>query len=143
MITLQKQGEYTLSETKQHVKVLSLDGKGYAWIYPRNIGEILVTTLKDNPSNNILSAGRYRIYDVVDEPDLTDLEHLELQYGQNLWQGYLLLTGLPTGTKKRVRIIPTDQIITGNPLFQAHLSLASLLEQPLSQPEQAHAGATL
>jgi len=58
--------------------------------------------------------GNYRIYDVDDESNLTDLQHLELQAGRDVWQSYLLLTGLPDDHKKRSRIIPTGETITGN-----------------------------
>jgi hypothetical protein len=36
---------------------------------------------------------------------------LELSVGGGQWQGYLLLTGLPTAKKIRSRIEPTDEII--------------------------------
>jgi len=60
----------------------------------------------------MLSLGQFRLYDVKDEPKLTDLIHLELFVGGGLWQGYLLPTGLPTDKDKRNRIIPTDELIT-------------------------------
>jgi hypothetical protein len=52
------------------------------------------------------------MYDVKDESTLTDLVHLELHAGIGIWQGYLLPTGLPAGSKIRNRIIPTKEIIT-------------------------------
>jgi hypothetical protein len=38
--------------------------------------------------------------------------HLELSIGKGQWQGYLLLTGLPTNKKRRNRIIPTKEVIS-------------------------------
>lgn len=113
MIQLIKEGKYTLIETKNQTKILSLDkSKVYAWVYAENIGEMLITTHTAHKTDQILAIGVYRMYDVEDEPKLTDLIHLELFVGDGKWQGYLLTNGLPTDKKKRTRIIPTDEIIT-------------------------------
>lgn len=119
MITLLKSGTYKLIETKDNTKILYLDNNAYAWVEPPSIGEMLVATVKPHRTDCALSMGNYNLYDVDDEPYLTDLQHLELEYGKNAWQGYLLTTGLPDKIKKRVRIIPTSQIITGNPRFSS------------------------
>ena len=112
MISLQKSGSYSLIETKHNTKVLYLDGAIFAWIEPPDIGEILVTSHKIHKTDCVLSIGDYRLYDVEDEPHLSDQIHLELEVGRNRWQGYLLLSGLPDSNKKRGRIIPTKEVIT-------------------------------
>ncbi len=113
MIQLVKHGTYTLIETKMQTKILTLDEKeSYAWVNANEIGEILVTTHKPHEADNILAVGKYRLYEVKDESDLTDLMHLELFVGGGMWQGYLLATGFPTDEKKRSRIIPTKETIT-------------------------------
>ncbi len=114
MITLYRQGNYQLFETNHNIKILKLNDQSYAWPYVKNIGEILVLSeTKFDPVNcHRITSGRYRLYKVRGEPTLTDLQHLELSVGGGLWQGYLLLTGLPTHSKQRSRIIPTDEIIT-------------------------------
>ncbi len=117
MITFIKSGDYQLIETKKHTKVLSLDTDTYAWVEPPRIGEILVVSHTSHPTDCVLSIGKYHLLAVDDEPELADTLHLELEVGQNTWQGYLLLTGLPDDTKKRARIVPTREIITGNPNF--------------------------
>ena len=114
MITSLRQGFYKLIETKRHTKVLYLDNDTYAWVEPANIGEILVSSHRTHKADCILSMGHYHLYDVVDEPAFSDQMHLELEAGKNVWQGYLLLTGLPDRHKKRARIIPTQETITGN-----------------------------
>lgn len=86
----------------------------YAWVKPANIGEILVATHKVHKTDYILSMGSYTLYKVEDEPHLSDHTHLELEVGQGTWQGYLLLTGLPTDSHIRGRIIPTNETITAN-----------------------------
>lgn len=113
MIQLIQKGKYNLVESKNQTKILSMDGrKTFAWVNAKNIGEILVTTHRPFTTDCILAHGSYRLYDVDDEPDFVDKNHLELFVGEGIWQGYLLPTGLPTQKKKRNRIIPTNDIIT-------------------------------
>lgn len=117
MITLQRSGVYKLIETKHHTKILALDSDIFAWLEPTGIGEILVASYKKHKVDCILSIGRYNLYDVENEPYLSDQQHLELDVGMNHWQGYLLLTGLPGGDRKRSRIVPTSEVITHNSVF--------------------------
>lgn len=116
MIKLTEQGTYRLIETARHIKILVLSEdekrKVFVWINAAPIGEILVASHKPHKIDHILAIGKYRIYEVKDEPQLTDLIHLELFVGDGIWQGYLLPTGLPGNEKKRNRIIPTKEIIT-------------------------------
>jgi hypothetical protein len=123
MVTLHRSGLYKLIETKHHTKVLYLDNDVYAWVEPINIGEIVVTSHKVHKTDCVLSFGHYRLYDVDDEPNLSDQLHLELEIGKNKWQGYLLLTGLPDEYKKRGRIIQTYEIIAGNPRYKKRIDL--------------------
>lgn len=112
MIKVMREGSYKLIETKAHTKILSLDGRDYAWINAGDIGEILVSTYKPYETDCVLAIGKFRIYDVKGESNLTDLLHLELFVGFGHWQGYLLTTGLPTEGAIRKRIIPTPELIT-------------------------------
>lgn len=115
MISLLRSGVYKLVETKHHTKILSFDSAVFAWLEPAGIGEILVASYKKHKADCVLSVGRYNLYDVDDEPHLSDQQHLELDAGMDNWQGYLLPTGLPDSSKKRSRIIPTGEVITHNP----------------------------
>lgn len=113
MVRLLNQGHYTLSETKHQTKILTLDNeKIFAWVDAQGIGEILVSSHGTHHTDSILAIGKYRLYEVEDEPELTDLLHLELFVGSGKWQGYLLPTGLPNEKDTRNRIIPTTEIIT-------------------------------
>ena len=114
MISMFRRGTYKLIETKSQTKILYLDTEAYAWVEPAGIGEILVHSHNSHKTDCVLSIGDYCIYDVVDEPELSDQQHLELEVGHKTWQGYLLLTGLPTDKKLRGRIIPTTEVITEN-----------------------------
>lgn len=127
MITLKRSGRYKLIETKKHTKVLYIDNDIYAWVEPVHIGEILVVSHKVHKTDCVLSIGEYCLYEVEDEPQLSDNPHLELEVGNGVWQGYLLLTGLPDAHKKRGRIIPTVEIINGNPRFAGRKDLISTL----------------
>lgn len=121
MITTLQKGKYSIVETKLRTKILYLDSQAFAWIHPQKIGEILVSSHHLAGSDTKVSQGDYILYDVKDEDYLVDLQHLELEYGFQSWQGYLLPTGLPHDEKKRSRIIPTDELITRMPFFRTHL----------------------
>ena len=112
MIRITQQGVYRLIETKGQTKILILEKDTFAWVSAEEIGEILIATHKSHTIDHFLAVGKYRIYEVEDEPGLTDLLHLEFHVGEGIWQGYLLPTGLPTKQKRRNRIIPTKEIIT-------------------------------
>ena len=112
-----KSGLYKLVETKSNTKILLIDDKTFAWIEPKT-GEILVFSHKVHLSDCVLAVGHYELYDIIDEPLLSDQLHLELEVGRASWQGYLLPTGFPDNRKHRSRIIPTHEIITGNPRYR-------------------------
>lgn len=112
MIKLIKKGKYSLIETRNDVKVLKLDKKTFVWIFTRSIGEMLVATHRGHRTDQKLAKGDYRLYEVKDEPKLTDTLHLELSIGEGDWQGYLLPTGFPKNKKTKSRIIPTNEIIS-------------------------------
>lgn len=118
MITLHRSGQYKLIETKANSKVLYLDNDVYAWVEPANIGEILVYSHKVHKTDCVLSMGAYKLYAVDDEPKLSDQVHLELEVGEDHWQGYLLLSGLPDDHHKRGRIISTNETITTDPQYE-------------------------
>lgn len=59
----------------------------------------------------ILAQGKFKLFDVVNEPHLIDLPHLQLSLDGKKWQGYLLLNGLPTIKTSKRRIVHTDEII--------------------------------
>jgi hypothetical protein len=114
MIKTLDKGTYLLVRTKDHKTLLYLGEQSYLWNYAPKIGELLTFTKHEHQTDFVLARGDYRISKVKDEPDLVDLEHLELSLGKGTWQGYLLLTGLPTVKKIRSRIVPTGEIITSH-----------------------------
>jgi hypothetical protein len=113
MIKLLENGNYLLAESPNLTKILELSDLGtFAWVSAEGIGEILVSSNKKNKPIHVLALNKYRLYEVKDEPDFTDLLHLELLVGRGVWQGYLLPTGMPNEKKKKSRIIPTEELIT-------------------------------
>lgn len=114
MIRQVRRGVYRLIETKGYTKILLLNNVKYAWIFARPIGQILVKTRNPYETGALLGAGEFRMYEVEDEEELTDQRHLELRVGEDEWQGYLLPSGLPTTNKVRVRIIPTNELVSAH-----------------------------
>jgi Protein of unknown function (DUF5661) len=112
MISLKRSSIYRLIDTKKQVRILYLDDQAFAWIDAEGIGEILVSSHVAHKADSLLCTGNYRIYEVEDEPKLVDQNHLELEAGRGIWQGYLLPTGLPDSVKTKSRIIPTKELIT-------------------------------
>lgn len=126
MITLLESGWYKLTETKGGTKMLFLDDHAYAWVYAKGIGEMLVASYREFSDDAVLSLGQFKLYDVEDEEEYSDHLHLELEVANGSWQGYLLLTGLPDGRKKRARIVPTTELISREPM----LSTSALPSSP-------------
>lgn len=135
MITKLESGTYTLVETHNHTKILTINGTIFAWVRPKGVGDILVKSSYAPHRNNFsLSLGKYNLYSVKDERNLTDLQHLELEVGNNTWQGYLLLTGLPTATKRRARIVPTTQTITSDSHARTQKKTANHIVKQATRP---------
>lgn len=111
MIKLLTKGVYELVWTKDEKRVLYLGGQGYLWSHAKGIGELLTFSKHAHKTSYVLTKGQYKIYAVKKEPKYVDLQHLELSIGDGGWQGFLLLTGLPTKTKIRSKIVPTEEII--------------------------------
>ncbi len=112
MIKLIKQGKYRLVVAKDGNRILYLGTQGYLWRQVKNIGELLLFSKHPHKMDYVMSYGIYKLYEIKDEPNFIDLQHLELKAGENKWQGYLLLTGLPTKLRVRRRIIATDEVVT-------------------------------
>jgi hypothetical protein len=124
MIKLLREGTYRLIETKKLIKILYLDNKTYAWLHAAPIGEIIVASRRLHKTDYVLSSGRYRLYEVDNEPRLIDQQHLELEVEIGKWQGYLLFTGLPSAIRKSGRILPTHEKISENSKAKKALALA-------------------
>lgn len=112
MIKLIKKGHYRLIGTSDRKLMLYLSGQAYLLSYAKDIGQLISFSKHHHSSQSLFAAGEYRIYTVKDEPKFVDLIHLELSDGNGGWQGYFLLTGLPTKDKVRSRIVLTKEVIS-------------------------------
>lgn len=112
MIRVVQRGEYALFETKAKNRIMLLDDTDtYLWI---NLGGIeeLVYELSVLCIKQYIRVGKYRLYRVKNEKNLSDKFHLELFSGLGNWQGYLLPDGLPTKPNQSKKIIFTAELIT-------------------------------
>jgi hypothetical protein len=114
MITRVDGGAFELTETRHGTKILALNDEPYVWIVAPGIGSLLIYTDQPQEASEILSKGHFRLFTVRDEPELSDLLHLELEFSKNEWQGYLLPTGLPDEMDTRKRLIATHQTISSD-----------------------------
>lgn len=113
MITTIAAGDYKLVGINNNTKLLLLEGlQPIYWIAVNATQKIFVAPEKYCVQQYVISQGKYRIYEVTKEQGLTNAVHMELLLDTKRWQGYLLPEGFPNILKKRMRIIPTKQIIT-------------------------------
>jgi len=113
MIRVLRTGQYNLIATREFSRLLILDGKTiYEWITWKGVGELNLSARKITQTESVLSMGKYRLYEVKNEPSITEMIHLELLVGIGKWQGYLLPDGLPAIQDKKVRITSTSERIT-------------------------------
>ena len=112
MIKVLRDGRYKLIETRQQIKILYLDETPYVWLFIPGIGHVLEVTHKPHRADHVLATGNYRLYAVKQERRFSQHKHLELFIGEGQWQGYLLLTALPTNKQPRTRLVATDETIS-------------------------------
>ena len=106
-------GTYKLTETKDNTKVLFIDDeKAFGWKNGKCDGDLFLLAPDTENICCFLSVGKWRLYEIKDEPGLTDGNHFELHVGRGRWQGYLLPEGFPTAVNKQRPISQTGQTIT-------------------------------
>lgn len=113
MLQVTGSGTYKLIETKDNIKILFIDDKNaYSWKNANCSGDLVYLKLDTDKICCFLSVGNWRLYEIKDEPGLTNGNHFELNVGKGKWQGYLLPKGFPTPLNKRAHISQTSEIIT-------------------------------
>jgi len=112
MIQLIGSGSYRLNGAGDSARLITLvsykDRRTYAWGVSNGIQ---LVDQEPDETYYALGAGKYRLYQVSDEPGLTNQLHLELSLGEGIWQGYLLPEGLPDRRKTKT-MIPVKELIT-------------------------------
>ncbi len=112
MIRVLGEGEYKLAETPAQIKILVLGNRSYLWLFKPDHRQTLVVATRKKPKvDHVLAIGRYRLYEVKDESDLSNFMHLELSLGNRRWQGYLLHDNSLI-IKTVIQISPTSELIS-------------------------------
>lgn len=115
MIRLIQWGEYRLAIIAEGNTIIAIDNHVYSLFpdhatlefYDNQLPSLVVSALT-------LHRGNYRVFDVYDEPQLTETIHLELEDEDGYVKSYLLPRGLPHQNMRRARQIPTVQQITNS-----------------------------
>lgn len=109
MIRLIQWGNYRLAMIAEGNAFISIDDDVYS-LYPDY--KTMESSEADMDAALTLHHGDYKLYDVYDEPQLTETIHLELEDEDGYIKSYLLPQGLPVNSKRRVRQLTTTQQIT-------------------------------
>ena len=109
MIKVVSKGDYILYEDHNKRKILKLgDAKLLYWTDSKIIQAMNNSA---NPKDT-LSLGKYRLYKILDEPQLTNNYHLELYVGNKQWRGYLLSSNILKTRMPVVAISATNELIS-------------------------------
>ena len=109
MIKIVSKGDYILHEEDKNKKILQLDDiKPLLW----EDENVIHSANQNFVPKRILSSGKYRLYKVSNEPNLTDNYHLELYVGSKKWQGYLLPTNILKMRKQAIPITASNELIS-------------------------------
>lgn len=109
MIKVVSKGDYTLYEDQQKRKILVLDGAKLL-LWTGNELQLVVDT--SSVRKETLSLGKYRLYKVENESDLTNNYYLELYVGKKRWKGYLLPSNILKMRKPTIPITASDKLIS-------------------------------
>ena len=113
MIIVLQLGKYTLEETGNDQKVLTLDNKNaFLWTNTKQGVNLEFIKLKSIDTCCLHAFGTYRLYSVKDEPDLTSGLHISFHAGRGIWRGFLLPKGFPNKNDKKKKIQITNETIT-------------------------------
>lgn len=109
MLKMVQRGDYKLFDAKENKKVLLIDDMPFVWE-----NAVLRKDLSPDSEHDktILASGKYRLYEVANEPGFSDMFHLELSVGCGNWQGWLLNNSLPVNKDNHTNTAPTKEIIT-------------------------------
>lgn len=116
MIRLIRWGEYRLAIIAEGSTIIAIDDDVYSVFPEQATLEIYDKLASYIPAASALTLhqGNYRVFDVYDEPQLTETIHLELEDEDGYVKSYLLPRGWPNESLRRVRQIPTAQQITNS-----------------------------
>jgi hypothetical protein len=130
MVRIIQTGTYRLYATGTKTNILDLDGRLYSWSKLGDAPDSLRITHRSSSVQQILATGSYRLYEVEDEPRFSPSQHLELNVGPKLWQGYLLAVGLPVHPNTQTPIAVTSQTISAPEAKMASSTLIGVSAAP-------------
>lgn len=90
-------------QTQFGEKLLILDKKQFCW----RGGELWVVQFQKKAEDKVLCSGKYMVFQVEGEDELTPVMHLELSVRDGAIQGFLMPSGLPEMEGCKRKIVPT------------------------------------
>jgi hypothetical protein len=106
--TVQRHGRYTLFETPNENRILSLGNDlWFAWVKGEQ-GDILVRSDEDHDRARTIQEGEYYLVDFQADPSFTDVPHLFLERDDH-FQELILPNGLPTQDDRQRRVVETEK----------------------------------
>src|SRR5688500_1364424 len=106
--TVQRHGRYTLFETPNENRILTLGNDlWFAWVKGEQ-GDILVRSDEDHDRARTIREGEYYLVDFQADPSFTDVPHLFLERDDH-FQELILPNGLPTQDDRQRRVVETEK----------------------------------
>lgn len=113
-INVKRKGQYELFETTKSHQILVLDGTDYYAFIEGEYGPIIVKSDSDHQKDNTISQGEYVLFIAKDDPNWRDnVEHLELQQGEDTYKTYILPNGFPTERNHQKKLVESDETVSG------------------------------
>lgn len=119
-------GIYSLRKIDEDHKLLTLDKKSFVWTLS-NPGYLARSKTVDTKSE-VVSKGRFWMFDVLSRPDLTKGLHLSIVKAPGEWEAFIIPDGLPDKNHPRSNIIPTEERIVPGPNQHLRASAYSMLD---------------
>jgi hypothetical protein len=119
--TIQRQGRYTLFETPDQNRILSLGNDlWFAWVGGQQ-GDLLVRSDGDHERTRTIQEGEFYLVQFENDPNFTDVPHLFLGRNGGFTE-VILPNGLPTDDDTKKRVVGTEKTVEAEMLRQ-HLGV--------------------
>lgn len=121
--TIQRQGRYTLFETPNQNRILSLGNDlWFAWVGGQQ-GELLVRSDSEHERERTIQEGEYYLVQFENDPNFTDVPHLFLGRNGGFTE-VILPNGLPTDDDTQKRVVGTEKTVDAETL-RNHLGIGA------------------
>lgn len=113
-INIKRRGQYELFETTRNHQILVLDGNDYYAFVEGKFGPVIVKSDSDHQKDSTISQGDYVLFIAKDDPNWRDnVEHLELQQGEDAYKMFILPNGFPTEQDHQKKLVESDETVSG------------------------------